>query len=89
MRFFATIAILMLLVGCTGSTDLTPAKKVDDAQKDATYQKEMDEVRKSIKSEVKIKLKKDGKGSYSWEIQGKDPQEVLKVNETLRKKLGD
>jgi len=79
----------MLLVGCTGSTDLTPAKKVDDAQKDATYQKEMDEVRKSIKSEVKIKLKKDGKGSYSWEIQGKDPQEVLKVNETLRKKLGD
>jgi len=89
MRFFATIAILMLLVGCTGSTDLTPAKKVDDAQKDATYQKERDEVRKSIKSEVKIKLKKDGKGSYSWEIQGKDPQEVLKVNETLRKKLGD
>jgi outer membrane biogenesis lipoprotein LolB len=89
MRFFATIAILMLLVGCTGSTDVTPAKKVDDAQKDATYQKEMDEVRKSIKSEVKIKLKKDGKGSYSWEIQGKDPQEVLKVNETLRKKLGD
>jgi outer membrane biogenesis lipoprotein LolB len=89
MRFFATIAILMLLVGCTGSTDVTPAKKVDDAQKDATYQKEMDEVRKSIKSEVKIKLKKDGKGTYSWEIQGKDPQEVLRVNETLRKKLGD
>jgi outer membrane biogenesis lipoprotein LolB len=89
MRFFATIAILMLLVGCTGSTDVTPAKKVDDAQKDATYQKEMDEVRKSIKSEVKIKLKKDGKGTYSWEIQGKDPQEILRVNETLRKKLGD
>jgi len=89
MRIFATIAILLLLVGCTGSTDVTPAKKVDDAQKDATYQKEMDEVRKSIKSEVKIKLKKDGKGTYSWEIQGKDPQEVLRVNEALRKKLGD
>ena len=89
MRIFATIAILMLLVSCTGSTDVTPAKKVDDAQKDATYQKEMDEVRKSIKSEVKIKLKKDGKGTYSWEIQGKDPQEILRVNETLRKKLGD
>ena len=39
--------------------------------------------------QVKIKLKKDAKGSYSWEIQGKDPQEVLKVNETLKKKLGD
>ena len=55
MRFFATIAILMLLVGCTGSTDVTPAKKVDEAQKDTAYQKEMDELRKSIKSEVKIK----------------------------------
>jgi hypothetical protein len=89
MRIFATIAILMLLVGCTGSTDVTPAKKVDERQKDATYQKEMDDLRKSIKSEVKIKLKKDGKGTYSWEIQGKDPQEILRVNETLRKKLGD
>ncbi len=89
MRFFATIAIVILLAGCTGAADVTPGKKVDEAQKDATYQKEMDELRKSIKSEVKIKLKKDGKGSYSWEIQGKDPQEVLRVNETLRKKLGD
>jgi hypothetical protein len=89
MRFFATIVIVIFLAGCTGATDVTPGKKVDEPQKDATYQKEMDELRKSIKSEVKIKLKKDGKGSYSWEIQGKDPQEVLRVNETLRKKLGD
>jgi hypothetical protein len=89
MRFFATIAILIFLAGCTGPADVAPAKKVDEAQKDTAYQKEMDELRKSIKSEVKIKLKKDGKGSYSWEIQGKDPQEILRVNETLRKKLGD
>ena len=89
MRFFAIIVIVMLLAGCTGKSDVTPAKKVDESQKDATYQKEMDEVRKSIKSEVKIKLKKDGKGGYSWEIQGKDPQEILKVNEALKKKLGD
>ena len=87
--------ILMLLAGCSGKADVPPGKKVDETQKDAgypkdaTYQKEMDELRKSIRSEVKIELKKDGKGSYSWEIQGKDPQEVLKVNETLRKKLGD
>ena len=95
MRFFATMMILLTLAGCTGKTDVTPAKKADEVQKDAgypkdaAYQKEMEDLRKSIKSEVKIKLKKDGKGSYSWEIQGKDPQEVLKVNDTLRKKLGD
>ena len=68
---------------------MTPGKKAEDAQKDAAYQKEMDELRKAIKSDVKIKLKKDGKGAYSWEIQGKDPQEVLKANETLKKKLGE
>jgi len=89
------MVIVVLLASCTGTADVPPAKKVGETQKDAgypkdaTYQKEMDELRKSIKSEVKIKLKKDGKGSYSWEIQGKDPQEVLKVNETLRKKFGD
>ena len=83
------MAIVILLASCTGTADVTPGKKGDETQKDAAYQKEMDELRKSIKSEVKIKLKKDAKGGYSWEIQGKDPQEVLRVNETLRKKLGD
>jgi outer membrane biogenesis lipoprotein LolB len=89
MRFFAIIVVICLLSACSGSTDVTPGKKAEDSQKDAAYQKEMDELRKAIKSDVKIKLKKDGKGTYSWEIQGKDPQEVLKANETLKKKLGD
>ena len=89
MRVFATIAAAVFLAACTGRGEVTPANKVAEPQKDVAYQKEMEELRKSIKSEVKIKLKKDGKGAYSWEIQGKDPQEVLKVNETLQKKLGD
>lgn len=38
--------------------------------------------------EVKIKLKKDGKESYSWELSGSDVNEILKVNEKLRKQLG-
>jgi len=38
--------------------------------------------------EVKIKLKKDGKDSYSWELSGSDVDQVLKVNEKLRKQLG-
>ncbi len=81
--------MLCMLVACSGSADVAPAKKGEDPSKDAAYQKDMDELRKAIKSDVKIKLKKDGKGAYSWEIQGKDPQEVLKANETLKKKLGE
>ena len=37
--------------------------------------------------EVKIKLKKDGKDSYSWELTGSDVDQILKVNEKLRKQL--
>ena len=38
--------------------------------------------------EVKIKLKRDGKDNYSWELSGSDVDQVLKVNEKLRKQLG-
>ena len=38
--------------------------------------------------EVKIRLKKDGKDGYSWELTGSDVDQVLKVNEKLKKQLG-
>ncbi len=38
--------------------------------------------------EVKIRLKKDGKDSYSWELSGSDVDQILRVNERLRKQLG-
>ena len=53
------------------------------------YQKELDEIKKSLKGDVKIKLKKESKGGYSWEVTGKDAQEILKANDALRKKLSD
>jgi hypothetical protein len=56
---------------------------------DVRYEKELDEIKKSLKGDVKIKLKKEVKGGYGWEITGKDAQEVLKANEALRKKLSD
>ena len=38
--------------------------------------------------EVKIKVKKDGKDNYSWELSGSDVDQILKVNEKLKKQLG-
>ncbi len=38
--------------------------------------------------EVKIKLKKDGKDNYSWELSGSDADQILKVNDKMRKQLG-
>jgi hypothetical protein len=37
---------------------------------------------------VKIKLKRDGKDNYSWEISGSDVNQILKVDGKLRKQLG-
>lgn len=56
---------------------------------DMQYEKELEEIKKSLKGDIKIKLKKDAKGGYSWEITGKDANEVLKANETLKKRLSD
>jgi len=41
-----------------------------------------------LSPEVKIKLKRDGKDNYSWEISGSDVNQILKVDEKLKKRLG-
>jgi hypothetical protein len=83
--------LLMLLFSCNNGSRVdvpNQQKSGSDINAEAQYKNELDEIRKSIKGETKIKVKKDAKG-YSWEITGKDPQEVLKANDALRKRLGD
>ena len=89
MKLFPIILVLVLLFACSKAPEPVPdVAAVPDIQKEEQYKKELDEIRKSIKGDVKIKLKKDGKGDYySWEISGKDAAEVLKVNDTLVRKL--
>ncbi|OPY75371.1 MAG: hypothetical protein A4E63_00355 [Syntrophorhabdus sp. PtaU1.Bin050] len=90
MRFFTIILLLLLLVSCARGTDVPVKQKTSEGQNFETqYQKEMDEIKKSLKGDLKIKVKKDAKGGYSWEITGKDPQEILKANETLRRRLSE
>jgi outer membrane biogenesis lipoprotein LolB len=90
MRFFAILLVCLLLLGaCARQPDQAPAKAAQESQKEEGYRKELDEIRKNIKGDIRIKLKRDGKGdSYSWEISGKDAAEVLKANDILAKKLG-
>jgi hypothetical protein len=84
------ILLIILLISCNKGTDVTIKQgAVDDKSNETQSKKEMDDLKKTLKGEVKIKLKKDGKGGYSWEIAGKDAQEVLKANDILRKKLNE
>jgi predicted secreted protein len=90
MRFFTIFLFMLALVSCGKGMDAPSQQKVSEGQgMEAQYQKELDEIKKSLKGDVKIKLKKEGKGGYSWEITGKDAQEVLKTNDALRKRLSD
>jgi hypothetical protein len=90
MKFFTILLILFSLVSCARPVEVAPKPKAAEGEAaDVQYKKEMDEIKKSLKSDLKIKLKRDGKGAYVWEITGKDPQEILKANEVLRKRLGD
>jgi outer membrane biogenesis lipoprotein LolB len=83
----ALLLALMILTGCSKAPQ-TPVSRTQDSQKEEQYRRELEEIRKNIKGDVKIKLKKDGKGdSYSWEISGKDANEILKANDILSKKL--
>lgn len=85
----ALIFSILSLAGCNHRADVGEPPKELPAVTSDEYKKELEDIRKGIRTETKIKLKKDGKGSYSWEIQGKDAQEILKVNDTLKKKLGE
>jgi hypothetical protein len=79
---------LLFFSSCSSPPDVTPVNASEETRKDDQYRKELEEIRKNIRGEVKIRLKRDGKGDfYSWEISGKDANEVLKANEILRKKL--
>jgi len=83
--------LLILLFSCNNGSrvDVPNQQKTGtDINGEVQNKNELDEIRKSIKGETKIKVKKDAKG-YSWEITGKDAHEVLKANDILRKKLGD
>ncbi|MCX8109843.1 MAG: hypothetical protein N3D15_01140 [Syntrophorhabdaceae bacterium] len=88
--FFLCILILFSFISCNKTTDI-PAKTTQEetTKTDTQYKKEMEEIKKNLRGDIKIKLKKDSKGGYSWEITGKDASEVLKANDTLRKKLND
>lgn len=82
-----TIAILLLsLLACAKPQEVPVKQK---ATEEVQYKAEMDEIKKGLKSDIKIKLKRDGKGAYTWEIVGKDTQEILKANEQLKKRLGE
>jgi hypothetical protein len=86
--FVVLTALTFILVAC-GKESLPPQGRSENPPvPKVIVEKEKVGKEQPLPPEVKIKLKKDGKESYSWELTGSDVDQVLKVNERLRKQLG-
>jgi hypothetical protein len=89
MRTFPVILVIALLFACSKAPESLPHPEAPPSTlKEGQYSKELEEIKKNLNGDIKIKLKKDGKGDfYSWEISGKDAVDVLKANDILSRKL--
>jgi hypothetical protein len=76
------------IIACESKTSPPQGKSESPSVPKIIVEKEKTEKEPPLPPEVKIKLKKDGKDNYSWELSGSDVDQILKVNEKLQKKLG-
>jgi len=83
-----SLVFVFLLLACEKKSLPPQAKSENPPVPKVVVEKEKVEREIPLPPEVKIKLKKDGKDSYSWELSGSDVDQILKVNEKLRKQLG-
>jgi hypothetical protein len=81
------VALIFLFIACEKKSP-PQGKSEGLSVPKVVVEKEKAEKEQPLPPEVKIKLKKDGKDSYSWELTGSDVDQILKVNEKLRKQLG-
>ena len=83
------ILVTALLFACSKAPESLPHPETPSSVgKEEQYKKELEEIKKNLNGDIKIKLRKDGKGDfYSWEISGKDTIDVLKANDILTRKL--
>ena len=76
-----------LMTSCGGNPSSSPAKPEIPAVPKVIVEKERVEKEEPLPPEVKIRLKRDGRDNYSWDLSGSDADEILKVNEKLKKRL--
>lgn len=81
LRFLIAVSLFTLLV------PVVACNKSDSNQKESVF-KQLPEI-KEIRPEkpVRIKLKRNAGGSYSWELNGDDADKVLAADKKLRESL--
>lgn len=92
-KFMKAALILLLLsvsfINACERQSLSPSEKSESSSlPKVIVEKEKRERVTPLPSEVKIRLRRDAKDGYSWELNGSDVDQILKVNEKLKKQLG-
>ncbi len=86
--FIVYVVLIFFLIACEKKSVPPQDKSESPSVPKVIVEKEKVEKVQPLPPEVKIKLKKDGKDSYSWELTGSDVDQILKVDEKLSKQLG-
>jgi len=87
-QIIVVCVLLAFTVACDGKPSSSQGKPEVLPVPKVTVEKEKVEKAEPLPPEVKIKLKRDGKDNYSWELSGSDVNEIIKINEKLRKNVG-
>ncbi|NWG02115.1 MAG: hypothetical protein HXY44_04565 [Syntrophaceae bacterium] len=82
------ISIFFLIACERKSSAPLPEKSENPSVPKVIVEREKIEKGQPLPPEVKIRLKKESKDTYSWELTGSDVDQILKVNEKLRRHLG-
>ena len=74
------LTVFLLIPACTGA---------EDKEQTAVFKQETTIQEIKPQNPVKIKLKRNTKGKYSWDISGNNADEVLKADRKLKESLGE
>jgi hypothetical protein len=85
LAFFVLIGLA--LTACENRPSPTPERSEAPSGPKVVVEKEKVERESPLPPLVKIRLKRDGKDNYSWELNGSDVDQIIKVNEKLRKRV--
>lgn len=86
--FTCFVLFIFNLIACERRPLSTEGKNEVPSGSKVIIEKEKMEKSQPLPPEVKIRLKRDGKDNYSWELNGSDVDQILKINEKLKKQLG-
>ena len=80
--------IVFVCTACENKPSPSPEKSEAPSVPKVVVEREKVDRESPLPPEVKIRLRRDGKDNYSWELSGSDVDQMIKVNEKLRKKVG-